>query len=270
MIFLAECHLPFGCIKTHAFHCFDQGVGRSIAVGFFQRSHQGHRSGEATSGKEIRWRFELFVVLGHHGLIHWIFWNTKIIIRRTLHTRKLLISRHCRQDIPPCRNLDVVTLQVHIGNFEGISTSPDDEDDLTPRLILKFVDQALRTCCEISGGWWQKLFMDKFGFFDRLPEGLDPITSKCRVLRQSGDRHAAFIESDRIGDRILRAVAPRPKNIFIPLFARDGISHSRLDQQDFFVFFSDRQHGQCNWRGGGPHRHIRFVITISRRQQALS
>ena len=112
--------------------------------------------------------------------------------------------------------------------------------------------------------------MHQLGFFERFPERFDAIAAKRRVLRQRGDGHAGFVERNGIGNGVLRAVSAGTKDVLVPLFAGDRISYCGLDQQNLFVLFGHRQHGQRNRRSGWADRDVNFVVAIGCGQQALA
>ena len=85
-----------------------------------------------------------------------------------------------------------------------------------------------------------------------------------------GDGDARFVQRYSVRYRVLRAVAAGAEDVFVPLVTGDGVGHSGLYQQDFFVFFGHWQHGQGYGGGCGAHGQIGFVVAVSGGQQALA
>ena len=80
--------------------------------------------------------------------------------------------------------------------------------------------------------------------FERILERRHTLAAKGVVLCQGGDAHTWLVLRGGVGNGILGAVAGSAENIAVPFCAGDGVRHRRFNDEDFFVFFGHRQHGQ--------------------------
>ena len=70
----------------------------------------------------------------HHGIVDGVLRHAEVIVSRTFHAGELLVGHHSRKNVAACGNFNAVALQIHVSNFEGVTTSPDDENDFPARL----------------------------------------------------------------------------------------------------------------------------------------
>ena len=133
-----------------------------------------------------------------------------------------LYGDHRRQDVAAGGDLDAVALQVEVGDLERVAgAGPDDPDHLAAGLVLQRVDHALGAGGEVGGRRRQVFLVDDLGLLERVLERLHAVAAERVVLRQRGDRDAVLVERDRVGDRVLRAVAAGAEDVLVPLVAGD-------------------------------------------------
>ncbi len=173
--------------------------------------------------------------------------------------------------LPPVGDLDVVALQVEVGDLERVAgAGPDDPDHLAARLVLQRVDQALRAGGEVGGRRRQVFLVDDLGLLERVLERLDAVAAERVVLGQRGDRDVVLVERHGVGDRVLRAVAAGAEDVLVPLVAGDRVGDRRLDQQDLLVLLGHRQQRQRDARRRRADGDVGLVVAVGGREQALA
>src|SRR6185312_13741418 len=147
---------------------------------------------------------------------------------------------------------------------------PDDGDDLAAALVLEGVDAALDAGREVGRRRRQVFLVDDLGFLQVLLERLDAVAAEGVVLRERAERRAGDVGRDRVGDRVLRAVAAGAEDVLVPLVAGDRVGDRGLDEQDLLVLLGDRQHRQRDTGRRRPDGEVGLVVAVRRREQALA
>ena len=121
MILPAESHLAFGRVKTHALHCPDQGFGFAVGLGGGQGGGDGHGCRKPACRKKIGRGIEFGLVAFDHFIIQRVFGDAVIVIGRPFHAGEIFVHRHGRQNIAAGGNVNAVTLEIQVGDLEGIA-----------------------------------------------------------------------------------------------------------------------------------------------------
>ena len=97
---------------------------------------------------------------------------------------------------------------------------------------------------------------------------LDAVATESVVLGEHRDLRV-LRRGKGCSDHVLRRVAPGAEDITVPLVPGDRVGHRRLDQQDFLVFFRDREHRQRRGRRRRPDGDVGLVVAERRSQRRL-
>ena len=152
------------------------------------------------------------------------------------------------------------------------AAGPDHEDELAALLVLERIEDALCARGEVRGVGLGVLLERQLGAGrgQRRLEGGHAVAAEGVVLRQGGDHHAGLAQRHRVGDGVLRRVAPGAEDVAVPVGAGDAIGHRRLDQQDLLVLGGHRQHGQRHARvhRADGQRHVVVAVGLGQHRAA--